>query len=570
MTHTTVPLKSLLPPESNPRHHIDQSLIEGLAQSIRSDGLLQNLVVQPSRRRRFRIISGARRFFALKLLCEQGVIDGSFAVPVDIRETVTDTDTIRIATVENMQREALDPLDEADAFATLLANGTSIDDVSDQTGLSAQTVRRRLALANLCDEAKEALRTSAISIGIAEAMTLGSHEQQRMLLADCTDGGLTREEIREMLLSAKPSVAMAVFPVEQYTGSFTSDLFSNEATTYFDDIDQFLALQQSAVEEMAAKHRESAAWLDLLNVYSVPWWQYRAAADDEASGVVINLSPSGHVEIREGLARQELAVPVAPEAADTPAAPRERPPYSEPALRYAAIHKTITVQAALLADTRKAREVVAALLLQGFHPFGQVSLEVHACLSEMAGGTSRSTGYRAVEQHARSLAEKLGYEEWEGETEAASQWLTQSQRDPIATYALLKRLSDEELDDLTRLLVIFCFGQEALNRLETDASLLSEVARDLGVEMRTYWTPDKEFLSYFRRDQLETVVRECGAAWKLGKLSRYTKAKLVVALASYFERTADPSTELNKREMKGRDWLPQCMWFAQPAGTERS
>jgi hypothetical protein len=69
---------------------------------------------------------------------------------------------------------------------------------------------------------------------------------------------------------------------------------------------------------------------------------------------------------------------------------------------------------------------------------------------------------------------------------------------------------------------------------------------------------------------LEPVVRESGAGWHLGKLSRYTKTKLVDALARYFERTADPSAELTESEQKGRAWLPECMRFAGPAITEGS
>src|SRR5439155_25374973 len=137
-------------------------------------------------------------------------------------------------------------------------------------------------------------------------------------------------------------------------------------------------------------------------------------------------------------------------------------------------------------------------------------------------------------------------------TEAAWRWLTSSRRDPIAVYAVMKRLADDELDSLMRLLVIVCFGQQHLDRLETELSLLSEVARDLGVDMRAYWTPDQEFLSYLRREQLEAVVRESGAAWQIGKLAGITKAKLVERLARYFERTADPAAELTDNEQKGR------------------
>jgi hypothetical protein len=124
-------------------------------------------------------------------------------------------------------------------------------------------------------------------------------------------------------------------------------------------------------------------------------------------------------------------------------------------------------------------------------------------------------------------------------------------------------MSDKELDGLMRLLVVLCFGQQPIDQLETEPSLFNELARDLGVSMRAYWTPDQEFLSHLRREQVEAVVRESGAAWHLGNLSHYTKVKLVEALVRYFERTADPSAELTESEQKGRDWLPACMRFAE-------
>ena len=141
-------------------------------------------------------------------------------------------------------------------------------------------------------------------------------------------------------------------------------------------------------------------------------------------------------------------------------------------------------------------------------------------------------------------------------------------RDPLVIYAQVKEMSDKELDGLMRLLVAFCFGQEPIDQLETEPGLFSEVARDLGVNMRAYWTPDQEFLSHLRREQLEAVVRESGAAWHLGNLSRYTKAKLVEALARYFERTADKSAELAESEQKGFAWLPECMHFGERAAID--
>src|SRR5438874_13291814 len=104
MTMQTVALSSLEPGRGNPRKAMDRNGLEGLAASIRNDGLLQNLVVRPVKGEgeHYRIIAGGRRYRALKLLQERGEVDGEYAVPVEIRDSLSKDDSLRIATVENL------------------------------------------------------------------------------------------------------------------------------------------------------------------------------------------------------------------------------------------------------------------------------------------------------------------------------------------------------------------------------------------------------------------------------------------------------------------------------------
>ena len=82
MSVQTIPLSSLQPPTANPRTAFDPATLDGLAASIKADGLLQNLVVAPARgKNRYRIISGERRFRALKLLEERGDITADPEAP---------------------------------------------------------------------------------------------------------------------------------------------------------------------------------------------------------------------------------------------------------------------------------------------------------------------------------------------------------------------------------------------------------------------------------------------------------------------------------------------------------
>lgn len=563
MSLKSVPLSALSPSKSNPRRKINQAAIEGLAASIKTDGVLQNLVVEPCGDEKFRIVSGHRRYFALKLLKRRKAIGDDFKVPVDIRKNLHEADALRIATVENVQRADLDPIDEAEAFATMLQNGAAILDVSAKTGLSDQTIRRRLALANLTKPVKAAVRKGELSLGVAEALTLATEDQQRQFLKEIREGAdLDRDAIRELLLAEKPSAAIAIFPLEKYAGAFTRDLFGDDGSTYFDDVDQFHALQKEAVEALAEKHRQKVAWVELLNVYSVPWWQYRKAKKGEAAGVVINLKPTGRVEIEKGLVRHEVKEEVGEATRETPEAPAARPAVSKGVIRYAGIQKSIAVQATLLENPRKAKEVAAVCLLQAYGASQFVRVNIHPCVAGSAALERKPKAFTKVRAEAsRLLACVRTRVDDDGRLVTAG-----NGTDPaLCSYDAVQTLSDEELDRLCVLLVVLSFGQHGLDVLDTEDTLFNRVATDLGLAIRDWWTPDSEFLALIRKEQLDAVASESGASLRLGKIKAFSKKDLVDGLARQFERTANSQAKLDEHDQKTRQWVPGAMSF--PART---
>ena len=222
MTIDYIPLSALEPSAANVRKTFHQSSIEELAQCILTDGLLQNLVVHELKGdgSGYAIISGERRYRALKLLVERGQMEANALIPAEIRGGLSAQDSHRLATVENVQWENLPPLEEAEAVAGLIQNGQTLSDVSAQTGLSVTTIKRRLALVNLADAVKEALKTGDLTLAQAEALTLGSPEEQQRILERLMNGyHYDADDIRDLIVDAKPSVALAIFPIEQYTGS---------------------------------------------------------------------------------------------------------------------------------------------------------------------------------------------------------------------------------------------------------------------------------------------------------------------------------------------------------------
>jgi ParB family chromosome partitioning protein len=564
MSLSTVPLSSLLPPKDNPRRTFDHSLIAGLAQSIKTDGLLQNLLVRSEGDGNYRVVFGKRRYLALQHLKKQGAIDGSYPVPVDINDDLDDGDAIRLATVENVQREQLHPMDEAEAFAKQLQAGGTVEDIAEKTGFSTQTVKRRLALATLCPDAKKAFRSGTINRSIAEAMTLGSREQQRAILESIEEDYLPdADEIRDTLIDGRPSLSMAIFPRDAYTGTLTTDLFADDETTYFDDVDQFLARQREAVEVLAEEHRRTAAWVEVHHLYTVPWWPYREAEGGEPAGVVINLHHSGSVEIREGLARHEVKEVVVEATRQTPLAPRparQHPEYAADILRYVACQKSAAVQATLLGNPRKAKEVAVLLLLLGFRISIGARLNPHPCHA-VSLEEREQRSYRTIATAAAEIADRLGLRPNEDNGTGYEVGRLIASCGALPLYEALGQLSDEELDRLCVIGPILCFGQEDLSVLDIGESLFNRIAGDLGMQMRQWWVPDATFLSGLLRDQVVALVKECGAAEHLSGFNGWTKKQLVDELVRFFADRSDPENLGMDADLRAAQWLPGLLRF---------
>jgi ParB family transcriptional regulator, chromosome partitioning protein len=564
MTARDVPFAALLPPKENPRTTYDEASIAGLAQTIAKDGVIQNLVVRSEGKDRFRVIIGKRRYLALKYLREAGTIDDDYLVPVSVRKKLPQRDADRMSTVENVQRESMHPIDEADAFAKLLQDGAEIPDVAVETGVSVATIRRRLALASLSDEAKAAAKEGVISLSIAEALTLGSAEQQRDWIKEIVSGAeVDAEDIRGELLSGKPTVALAAFPLERYTGTLSKDLFADEESTYFDDVEQFVALQRQVAEELVEQHRQAGTSVELLEGYNPPWWHYRLAAENETGSVVIHLAPNGLLEVRESLVKHEVAPQVVAATQATPLVRKVRNGRDGPSgatIRNVALHQSVMVQAALFEDVRKAKETTAALLLLGHGGNYGARLTLHEALDSLAADAPASPAYMAIEKLAAGFVERLPEVATRSNKNApAWQRLFRSITNAETVYAAVCRLDDDELDALILLCAVLCIGRSNLDMPEASTSLLACVARRLNVDLRRYWRPDTAFLLTLRREELETAAIESGASIQLPKLKSMNKRELVAALDRYFERTANPDAVLDEHDAKGRTWLPACM-----------
>lgn len=146
-----------------PRREIDPDSLEDLANSIRTQGIIQPLIVRPVENHKYEIIAGERRFRAAQMI---GLED----VPVIIRN-VPDEAAIAIALIENIQRENLNPIEEAIALQRLIEEfGMTHQQVAEAVGKSRASVSNLLRLLALPDEIKDMLERNLLEMGHARTL----------------------------------------------------------------------------------------------------------------------------------------------------------------------------------------------------------------------------------------------------------------------------------------------------------------------------------------------------------------------------------------------------------------
>ena len=175
-------IQSIRPSPYQPRQAIDQDELAGLAESIRQDGLMQPVVVRPDPPRGYQLVAGERRWRAAELA-------GLATVPAIVRN-LDDRQLAEWAVVENLQREDLDAMEQAEAFRRLIDQfGLSHDDIAQRVGVDRSTVSNTLRLLDLQDNAQKAIRRGALTAGHGRALLGLSDPSMQNALARRTIAG---------------------------------------------------------------------------------------------------------------------------------------------------------------------------------------------------------------------------------------------------------------------------------------------------------------------------------------------------------------------------------------------
>jgi len=196
----TVPIEYLRPNPGQPRKRFDEGAIDGLVESIRQQGILQPLLVRthPDDANAYEIVAGERRWRAAQRA-------QLHEVPVIIKD-LTDTETLEIALIENIHREDLTALEEAEGYQRLIEEfGHTQDALAKSVGKSRSHVANMLRLLNLPEELKSMLDDGLISSGHARAL-IGAPNAET-IANEIVKKGLNVRQTEKLVQDNRPSAA---------------------------------------------------------------------------------------------------------------------------------------------------------------------------------------------------------------------------------------------------------------------------------------------------------------------------------------------------------------------------
>lgn len=194
-----VKITSVEPNRKQPRKNFDEDKLQELADSIKQVGLLEPPLVQ-DRKDHFEIIAGERRWRAAK-------IAGLKEIPVIIRD-YSEQEIMEISLIENIQREDLNPIEEAQAFKRLLTEfNLKQDEVAERVSKSRTAVTNSLRLLKLCDEVQQMVIDEMISTGHARALlAIDDPEEQYTIAQQIFDEKLSVRDVEKLVKDRnKPS-----------------------------------------------------------------------------------------------------------------------------------------------------------------------------------------------------------------------------------------------------------------------------------------------------------------------------------------------------------------------------
>jgi ParB family chromosome partitioning protein len=555
LTHLSLDQLKIAP--VNVRKHVAKDIAD-LVPSIRSLGLIQPLLVrpncEPTRGEGFEIIAGQRRFNALTKLAEECTLE---PVPCIIMDDRDDAKAIEASLAENITRLPMDEIDQYKAFAALVKQGSTAQDIALQFGVTERLVTQRLAIANLIDPILNAYRREDICADTVRNLTMASKKQQKAwwaLFKDDESHAPQGYRLKEWLFGGNDiPVENALFEEADYTGSIITDLFDDER--YFDDAEVFWGLQSQAVakakDAYLANGWQEVTILEIGERWSK--WEHEEATKEDGGRVYVQIRSNGEVTFHEGFITEKEAKKRAQAKQTGESTATEKPELTKTMQNYLALHRHAAVRHDLLSNQGLALRVATAQVIAGSDLWKVYADPQKANGEAIARSLAENATETAFDAERQTVRDLLALANSNRETLVNRKHDYGRSQDFAAVFAKLVTLDDATVQRVFTFVVA--------ETLVCGSGLVEALGVMLETDMSDHWSPDEVFFDLLRdKEAINAMLKEvAGKARADAHIASTAKVQKSV-IRQHLDGTRKPHKP---------DWQPNYMAFPMKSYTKR-
>ncbi len=550
-----IPFSALHISELNMRHSDTAPDIDDILPSVKERGIRQPLIVRreggTAKKPKYGIVAGRRRYFCLSAIAADGIEIAD--VPCCVMDAKDDALAIETSIIENVARLAPTEMEQYEAFKTLADKGQSIDDIAAVFGITANSVKRRLALGSLIPEVREAYTNQQIDAASIRVLTMATEEQQaawlelfnsddycptgtHQLKAWLTGGGVITTEV-------------ALFNLAEYTGTILTDLFGEHGQ--FADIEHFWESQNAAIAKKVETYKADG-WKEVIlgeRGSHFPTYCHVRHPKEQGGRVYIETRDSGEVLFHEGYITDKEAQTIRRalsngEAEGGKATKMSKPEMSGPMAEYMNLHRHSIARAELIKRPDLALRLSVAHMICGARNWKLDGSGIRARKDESRASIEASKAEAILSDERQAVCDLLGLSQKHPQ-------IYYRHENPYDVCEIFARLITLEDADILRIQA-FCLAET----LAVDSSEVEAIGILTAPDFGAYWSPDDAFFDILRdKPTINAMVKDIA-----GK----SVADSVVT------DTAKQQKQIIKNRMAGHgvkdacpDWLPR--WAAFPA-----
>ncbi|GAB5512196.1 MAG: ParB/RepB/Spo0J family partition protein [Hyphomicrobiales bacterium] len=548
-----IDIESLKPSAVNVRKRGGKDVAD-LLPSIRAIGLLQPLVVRPNCEG-FEIVAGQRRYHALTKLAKEGA---SGPVPCIVMDDGDDAKATEASLAENIARLPMDEIDQYKAFAALIEQGQTAEEIAVHFGVTERLVNQRLAIANLYEPILNAYRKGDIHSREVRILTMATPRQQKAwwkLHRSEDDYAPMGDSLKAWLFGgADIPVEHALFDPNDYDSAIVANLFGDER--YFDDAETFWALQNTAISAMRDKY-VSDGWAEVVVLdpgEHWPKWEHREIPKEDGGRVYITCTRDGEVHAHEGYLTKKEAKrrEKAGNGKDDENTAPARPELTKAMQNYLDLHRHAAVRTALLDSGAVALRVAAAQMIAGSDLWEVKPEPQKACDPAITDSLESNQAQMAFAEERRAVLKILGLPS-ESASVVSPRASLDKGRDLASLLAKLLALGSAEFERVLTFVIA--------ETLPCGGELVEALGNALDVDLSQCWQADNVFFELLRdKEAINTILKEVA-----GKQA----ADAYVSATAKVQKKKIRACLDGTSPAKIKDWTPRYAAFPMKAYTKR-